>query len=75
MEAAGQLAKAFYWSVEPTEYIEKLNLAKDDTRMDALPEQAYFDFTAKRLEWVKRTQSLFRGAASMLGVQPPDFNW
>jgi hypothetical protein len=75
VEAAGQLAKAFYLSVEPTEYIEKLNLAKDDTRMDMLPKQAYLDFTAKRLEWVKGTQSLFRGAASMLGVQPLDFNW
>jgi hypothetical protein len=75
LEAAGRLAKLFYLSVEHTEYIEKLNLEIETTTMGDLSEQAYFDFREKRLEWVKRTQSLFQGAANMLGVQPPDFNW
>lgn len=75
LEDAARLAKAFYLSVEGTEYIEKLNLAKEERTMADLSERAYFDFTAKRLEWVKRTQSLFQGAATMLGVKPPDFNW
>jgi hypothetical protein len=75
LEGTAQLAKAFYLSVEHTEYMEKLNLAKEDRTKDDLSEQDYSYFTAKRLEWVERTQLLFQGAASMLGVKPPDFNW
>ena len=75
LEGTAQLAKAFYLSIEHTEYMEKLNLAKEDRTKDDLSEQDYSYFTAKRLEWVERTQLLFQGAASMLGVKPPDFNW
>jgi hypothetical protein len=75
LEAARQLAKAFYRSVEHTEYVKKINLAKEGTTKDDLTDQGYIDFMANRQEWVKRTQSLFQGAASMLGLKPPDFNW
>lgn len=73
--AASRLSKEFYLSVEPMEYIQGINIAKGDVRMNDLPVEAYLDFTAKRLDWVKRTQVLFQGAANMLGIQPPDFNW
>ena len=37
--------------------------------------KAMLTFMQKRMEWVGRTQSLFQGAATMLGVKPLDFNW
>jgi hypothetical protein len=70
---AGRLAKEFYLSVEHMEYVLKLNLTQEDIRMDQLSNEYFDDFANKRERWVDRTESLFQGAAKMLGTEPPNF--
>jgi hypothetical protein len=70
LSTAGQLAKEFYMSTEEIEYRRGLNM-EHDIREDDLSRDERERFISKREEWVKRTQALFSGAATMLGVQPP----
>ena len=67
VDTARELAKAFYLSVEHTEYVHRLDLVTQEVRMNDLPQDAYLDFSAKRIEWVKKTELLLQGAATMLG--------